>query len=114
MRRLVFLVLFLSSTVCATAEKKQTAAKLPGDAELNKMASRLAPAELRVDISQLSAGDRKALAKLIEASRIVNDIFLEQLWSGNRALYSKLKQDHSALGRARLRYFWIKIGRAHV
>ena len=110
MRRLVFLVLFLSSTVCATAGKKPAAAKLPDAAELNKMASRLAPAELRVDISQLSAGDRKALAKLIEASRIVNDIFLEQLWSGNRALYSKLKQDHSALGRARLRYFWINKG----
>ena len=110
MRRLVFLVLFLSSTFCVTAEKKQTAAKLPDAAELNKMASRLAPAELRVEVSQLSAGDRKALAKLIEASRIVNDLFLEQLWSGNRALYSKLKKDHSELRRARLRYFWINKG----
>src|SRR5207253_6062900 len=79
MRRLVFLVLFLSSTVCATAGKKPAAAKLPDAAELNNMASRLAPAELRVEISQLSAGDRKALVKLLEASRIVNDIFLEQL-----------------------------------
>src|SRR5438552_18851563 len=107
MRRLVFLVLFLSTTFCAAAEKKQPAAKLPEAAALNKMGSRLAPAELRVEISQLSAGDRKALVKLIEASRIVNDLFLQQLWSGNRALYSKLKQDYSALGRARLAYFCI-------
>src|SRR5438874_260707 len=110
MTRLVLLVFCLSTVFLRAAENRQTPAKLPDTAELNKMASRLAPAELRVDISQLSAGDRKAMVKLIAASRIVNDLFLEQFWSGNRSLYAKLKQDHSAIGRARLRYFWINKG----
>src|SRR5438552_5655330 len=84
-----------------------TADTLSDVAQLNKMAARFAPTDIRVDVSALSPGDRKALVKLIEASRILNDIFLDQLWSGSRALYAKLKQDTSPLGKARLHYFLI-------
>jgi hypothetical protein len=81
--------------------------KYPSAAELKSMAARFAPAELKVDVDALSAGDQKALAKLIEASRVVDDIFMDQYWSGNRALLARLKQDQSELGKARLEYFWI-------
>ncbi|HTP89039.1 MAG TPA: hypothetical protein VMJ34_18940 [Bryobacteraceae bacterium] len=76
----------------------------------NQMAARFARADLRVATAQLSPADRQALVKLIEASRIVNHIFLNQLWSGNAALGAKLRQDHSALGRARLRCFDLNKG----
>lgn len=79
----------------------------PDLAQLEKMTVRFAPTELRADISKLSPGDRAALVKLIEASRILNAIFLKQIWSGNEALYEKLKGDKSPLGKARLHYFWI-------
>ena len=36
--------------------------------ELQQMMAKFAPVDLRVDTSHLSAGDRAALAKLIEAS----------------------------------------------
>jgi len=71
------------------------------------MIARFAPTELRVDTSALTAGDRKALVKLIEASRVVNDLFLTQLWSENHALLERLEKDKSPLGRARLHYFQI-------
>ncbi len=86
------------------------AATIPDLAELEKMTARFAPTELRVDVSKLSAGDRQALAKLIEASRVLDDIFLQQLWSGNQALYAKLRRDTTPLGKARLHYFWINKG----
>ncbi len=79
-------------------------------AELQRMTARFAPAPLRVDTSKLSAGDRAALVKLIEAGRVVNRIFLQQLWSGNAALHEKLSLDRSALGNARLDYFWLNKG----
>lgn len=85
----------------------QETASAPGLDQLQQMAARFAPTPLKVDTSGLSAGDRKALVKLIQASRILNHIFLEQLWSGNTALYQKLQQDKTPLGRARLHYFWI-------
>ena len=77
-------------------------------AELERMMARFAPAEMRVDTAALSAGDRKALVKLIEASHVINDLFLTQMWSGNHALLMQLEKDHSALGKARLHYFRIQ------
>jgi len=74
------------------------------------MAARFAPTSIRVDTSKLSPGDRQALVKLIEASRILNDIFMKQLWSGDVALYEKLKKDTTPLGQARLHYFWVNKG----
>lgn len=71
------------------------------------MTARFAPARLEVDISHLSPGDRECLAKLIEAARVVNHIFMQQIWSGDLATYQKLQQDKTPLGRARLDYFWL-------
>jgi len=86
------------------------ASNSPDLAQLDKMIARFAPTELRADTSKLSPGDRAALAKLIEASRLLNDIFLRQMWSGNVDLYEKLKRDATPLGKARLHYFWINKG----
>ena len=83
------------------------AGSLPDLAQLNRMIARFAPTQLKVDLSGLSAGDRQALIKLIAAAHLYDDIFLRQLWSGNPALYAKLQQDTTPLGKARLHYFWI-------
>src|SRR6478609_3009537 len=79
-----------------------TAAAEPNVAELNRMASRFARTDMRVDLTKLDSGDRKALVKLVDAARIYNAIYMDQLWSGDRALYERLKQDTSPLGKARL------------
>jgi Peptidase family M49 len=92
------------------AARKRSGNAAPDLARLDKMADRFTPVQIRVDISGLSSGDRQALIKSIEAGRILNDIFLQQLWSGNEALYAKLQKDHSALGKARLHYFWLNKG----
>jgi hypothetical protein len=107
------LIFFLGATYIpapAQKAKRKASAPVPGLAELQKMAARFAPTTLRVDISRLSAGDRQALAKLIEAGRLLNPIFIKQYWSGNLALYTLLQQDTTPLGKARLRLFWINKG----
>ena len=91
----------------STHAKSSTSASIPHAAQLRYMIARLAPTRLDVNIRTLSAGDKQALAKLIEASRLINDIFMQQLWSGNREEFAKLEKDTSVLGRERLRYFWI-------
>ncbi len=99
MKKLVFLIPMLAAT--------QT---IPDLSQLQKMIARFAPTELRADVSKLSPGDRKALGKLIEASRVLNDIFLQQMWAGNQALQGKLQRDTTPLGQARLDYFWLNKG----
>jgi len=102
-RRFLFLIPMLAA-----------ATTIPDLAQLDKMIARFEPTPMQVDISKLSPGDRQALVKLIEASRILNDIFLTQMWSGNQALYAKLRHETAPmgrggtpLGRARLDYFWL-------
>src|SRR4029077_7314810 len=110
MRRLLTFLLVI--TAMATAQKTPAAPPplFPDVDELNRMAARFAPVPLKVDLSGLSAGDKRALAKLVEAGHIVNHLFMQQLWSGNVALYHKLQQDKTPLGKARLHYFWINKG----
>jgi len=86
------------------------AAAIPNLAQLDSMIARFAPTDLRADVADLSPGDRQALAKLVEAARVFDDIFLTQMWSGNQALYAKLRKDNTALGKARLHYFRINKG----
>lgn len=87
-----------------------TFAASPDLAQLNRMTARFAKTELRVQLDGLNAQDRRALAKLVEAARTYDFIYMDQLWSGGRALYQKLRQDTSALGKARLHYFWLNKG----
>jgi hypothetical protein len=81
-----------------------------GVADLNKMSQRFAPVALTADTAKLSAGDKKAIAKLIEAAKIIDVLQLRQRWSGNEALWAALKKDTSPLGKARLDYFWLNKG----
>src|SRR5690348_3884779 len=106
MRRSLVLLFFTISMNART----NVATAFPNTAELENMASRFAPTPLKVDVARLDPGDRKALIKLIEAGRVIDDIFLQQLWSGNEKLYRELRQDTSPLGRARLHMFWINKG----
>jgi Peptidase family M49 len=85
-------------------------ATTPDLAELERMSARFAPVELRVDTAVLSASDQQALEKLIVAAHYIDDTFLTQYWSGNHALWDKLRKDKTPLGKARLHYFWINKG----
>jgi hypothetical protein len=79
-------------------------------AELKAMESRFAPVDLRGDVQSLSAGDRTAIRKLIEAAKVVDVLQLRQRWAGNEALWAALKKDRTPLGRARLDNFWLNKG----
>jgi len=99
-KRFLLLISILGPMLTATAA-------VPDLAQLQKMIARFKPTELRVDTSKLSPGDAQALSKLIEAARVLNDIFLTQMWSGNHALNARLRKDITPLGKARLDYFWL-------
>jgi hypothetical protein len=102
----------LTPLVLAIAGATASAAMAaPADvATLQKMTRRYAPVQLKADTSKLSAGDRLAIRKLIEAAKIVDTLQLRQRWSGNEALYAALQKDKSALGKARAEYFWLNKG----
>src|SRR5262245_1474650 len=120
--RALFLVAFFAAAAMAYVGSQPTAAPVetttaatssPADPETKKletMAARFAPVDLAVDISALPPNERQALAKMVEASRVMDSLFLRQVWVANEKTLQDLSRDTSPLGRARLHYFTINKG----
>jgi hypothetical protein len=85
-------------------------APIPGLGEFARLEAQYAPVDLKVDVSQLPEGERKALARLVQAARLMDAIFLQQTWAGNGSLLVSLSSSATPLGRAQLRYFLINRG----
>jgi hypothetical protein len=69
------------------------------------MQARFAPVDIRVDLAHLPANERAALARLVEASRYVDALFIRQRSPGNEAWLLGLLSDDTPLGRARQSYY---------
>ena len=86
--------------------------------ELRTMTARFAPADIGADLSRLPEGERQALARLVEAARLMDGLFLRQVWAGNDALLQQLGHDivsrppgpERTAAEARLHYFLINKG----
>ena len=108
LRRTLSVLFSLLLTVAPLMSQKKESSE--ADPELAKKIARFAPTELTADTARLSANDKLALKKIIEAAKLLDPLFLRQVWSGNAALEKKLLADKSAIGRQRLHYFYINDG----
>lgn len=63
---------------------------------LSNRIARFAAFECKADLSHLSSHERSAIAKLVKAGKLFDQIYLRQAWSGNEALQKKLQEqgDH--------------------
>ena len=78
--------------------------------QLKTMTARFAPVDVSADIGKLPVNERQALAKLVEAAKVMDSLFLRQVWAGNETMLLNLLQDNSDTGRARLHYFLLNKG----
>lgn len=97
-RRSILLTVSLAATLAAAAPRtgdavQETSTAVPSTADLQTMTARFAPAPIGADISALPASERQALAKLVEAARLMDSLFLRQVWSGNDALLQSLSRE---------------------
>jgi hypothetical protein len=105
--RLVALTLvlgFLPAHICAQAVKASDAGSLPAKIR------RFSPTVLTANTARLSIKDRQALQKIIAAAKLLDPLFLRQVWSGNDELHGKLAADHAPMGKMLLHYFLINDG----
>ncbi|HET9452101.1 MAG TPA: hypothetical protein VFO83_14520 [Aggregicoccus sp.] len=111
MNRLLLLTLAAALlTGAAPAKSTPSDAALPSAAQLRRATARFAPVDLTVDLSKLPEVERRALARILEAARLMDPLFLRQVWAGNEALLLELLKDTSPLGRARLEAFLLDKG----
>lgn len=106
-RRTTIALILASMSMWRTAAQKTP---LPDLDALKAMTARFAPVQIAADISSFQPQEVKALAKLVAAARIMDGIFLRQVWAGNEGLLFQLLADDTELGRARLHYFLINKG----
>jgi hypothetical protein len=92
--------LLMATSLVSATEPMSLAAKI----------KRFVRTEIKGDVAKLSAGDKKALAKLIEAAKVMDKIYARQVWSGNESLRRTLETDKSPRGKERLHYFNINGG----
>jgi hypothetical protein len=85
-------------------------ADLPDEARLRAMTARFAPVAIGAEVAGLPASERRALVKMIEAARVLDGLYLRQVWAGNEALLLELVADRSPLGQARLHAFLVNKG----
>jgi hypothetical protein len=71
---------------------------------------RFHPVDITADLSALAASEQAALRPLVEAARIMDALFLRQVWVGNEALLQALARDASPDGRERLHAFLLNKG----
>jgi hypothetical protein len=89
----------------------------PDVADLRAKLARFAPVDLSADLSALPATERDALRLLIQASEVIDALYLRQVWAGNETLLQRLAREageagnsSAALARARLDYFILNKG----
>src|SRR5688500_4003203 len=78
--------------------------------KIQSMTARFAPVDLSADLSTMPANEQQALAKLVEAGRMFDALYLRQVWEGNDSMLAELAADDTPLGRARLHYFLLNKG----
>ena len=67
--------------------------------------SPFAPVEIGASLADLPDNERQALAEIVAAARVMDGIFLEQVWAGNPALLLQLSADSSPEAQEQLDFF---------
>jgi hypothetical protein len=93
LQRIAFILIAAFLTIPLPAAADQEAAKLGPltHEELKERLKLYAPVEISYDESVLSEPEKEALKKLVQAARLMDEIFLTQVWSGNPDMKKMLK-----------------------
>src|SRR6185369_8020705 len=109
-RRLVSFLLITGTFLFPLGTSAQKRLVASDANELPKNIARFAPTVLTANTARLSMKDRLALRKIIAAARLLDPLFLRQVWAGNEAMKKQLDADRRPLARLMLHYFLINDG----
>src|SRR5690349_18083640 len=87
-----------TASILMSVRSHASAESLMDAATLEKKIAQFAVVDLDPDLSALPAAEKAALGKLIEASKVMDALFLRQVWSGNEPLLLDLIADPSREG----------------
>lgn len=106
-----FFILMLLGAIMIGCEKKEPLIQDYLDAnELKTRLAKYTPVEIGYDESALGEGDRQALLKMVQAAKLMDEIFLRQVYDKNVAIREELKTGANADYALLNDYFTINFG----
>ncbi len=88
-------------------EEPHAKALSPSDAGIQQRLAQFVPTDLEAEIDALSEQDRAVLVDLLGAARLMDEIFLRQVWTGNPEMRKKLELEADQATRE---YFEVNFG----
>ena len=111
MKKLFLLITMAAILISCTEKQNQTP---QNDSEetsmLKEKIAKFIPVEIKYDENLLSDREKVVLEKLYRASKIIDEIFLEQVYSKNNQIKAELKNNKSEITNLQLQYFNIMAG----
>ncbi len=103
------LIAIIAASIMGISWRADAMKPIPSFEHVRAQLEKFKPVKMDYDEKLLSAADKKAVDKLVEAARMMDEIFLRQVWSGNVKLrdeLSKMKGNERVLDD----YFTINFG----
>lgn len=107
MKNFVFLLIIttLMSFIACNVDKKENEEKI-----LQKKISQFVETEITYDESLLNDNQKKVIENLYFASKIMDDLFLDQVYLNNRQILAQLEEQATPLAKLQRQYFDIMFG----
>lgn len=106
----LFIVMLLGAIMIGCEKKEPLIQDYLNVNELKTRLGKFIPVEIGYDESSLGAGDRQALLKMVQAAKLMDEIFLRQVYDQNPAIREELKTGANADYALLNDYFTINFG----
>ncbi len=103
-------VFFISVLMLFTSCESEKEEENKDDDMLKDKIAQFVPVELTYDTTALSPKQKIVLARLFEASKLMDSIFLQQVYSKNLEIKNKLQNSNDEEDKLKLKYFNIMFG----
>ncbi|MFZ2323774.1 MAG: peptidase [Ignavibacteriaceae bacterium] len=111
MKKLFLFITAAAILISCTEKQNQTPQNdLEETSMLKEKIAKFIPVEIKYDKTLLSDREKVVLEKLYRASKIIDEIFLEQVYSKNNQIKAELKNNKSEIANLQLQYFNIMAG----
>jgi hypothetical protein len=102
-------LLFTLALTSACTAQAPTEPPVPAS-PLDTQIARFTPVDIGVDLSSLPNNERDALVAMVEAARLMDGLFLQQVWADNASMLVKLAADRTPEGQKLLHSFLLNKG----
>ena len=111
MRQIFLLVVIILITISCTEKQKQSPQNENEEiVMLKETISKFVPVEIKYDKSLLNEREKIVLEKLYDASKFIDSIYLDQVYSKNTQIKSELMKKDDELSKVQLELFEIMFG----